>query len=103
MVQISKEACELLLDRLQCALEGRPELKRRPMPIGLKLYMRKGGAHLGLAFPSQGDEIVTYQGRSVLIISAKDMTELSGACFLVKHQEGNPRLAVEWQQAHQVG
>ncbi len=101
MIEVSPEACDLLLSRLMGALEGRPELRRRPVPVGLKLFLRKDGAHLGLGFPGDGDEIVRYQGRSVLIISAKDLEKLSGACFLVRRRGTEDRLSVEWQQPGQ--
>ena len=103
MLDISDEVCELLLNRLSEALEGRPELRRRPIPPGLKLRIQKGGAHLSLCFPSEGDKIVSYQGKSVLIIAAKDLDELSGACFLVRRRGSEDRLTLERQQPEQVG
>jgi len=95
MVEISEEACELLLARLQEELEGRPELRRRPIPPGLKLFMQKNGAHLSLGFPSEGDKVISYQGKSVLIIAAKDMDKLSGTCLLVRRSGSEPRLSLE--------
>ncbi len=95
MVDISEEACELLLGRLQEALEGRPELRRRPVPPGLKLFIRKDGAHLSLSFPSEGDKVVSYKGRSVLIIAAKDLENLAGASFLVRRDGNMDQLTLE--------
>lgn len=98
MVEISDEAGELLLEKLQEALEGRPELRRRPNPPGLKLVFKKNGAHLSLSFPSEGDQVVRYRGKSVLIIAAKDFDILSGTCFMVRHLGSENLLALERQQ-----
>jgi len=98
MVEVSEEACQLLLERLQEALQGRPELRRRPIPPGLKLTITKNKAHLSLSFPSDGDHVVSYQGKPVLIIAAADLARLSGACFLVRHSGSHYQLALELQQ-----
>lgn len=95
MFDISEEACELLLARLQKALEGRPELRRRPIPPGLKLFMRENRAHLSLGFPVEGDKVVSYKGKSVLIVAAKDLEELAGASFLVRRNGTTDLLTLE--------
>ena len=95
MVDISEEACELLLGRLEEALEGRPELRRRPIPPGLKLCLRRDRAHLSLSFPSEGDQVVSYKGRSVLIIAAKDLAGLAGTSLLVRRNGGAELLTLE--------
>lgn len=97
MIDISPDAYELLLGRLQKALEGRPELRRRPIPPGLKLIIRKNGAWLSLGFPEVGDQVVSYQGKSVLIVAAGDLKDLSGACFVVRRSGSEDLLSLERQ------
>lgn len=95
---MSDEVCELLLAKLQQALEGRPELRRCRVQPGLRLIMRKNRASLSLGFPSEGDEIVSYKGRPVLIMTAKDFGELARARFLLRRQGSESRLALECQE-----
>ena len=94
-IEISEEAREVLLARLQAELEGRPELRRRPVAPGLKLCIGKNSAHLALGFPGDGDRIETYKGKSVLIISAKDFDVLAGVCMLVRRSGSQDLLALE--------
>ena len=101
MIEVSKDVCELLLLRLQEALEGRPELRRSRAQPGLKLLLQDRQAHLSLAFPSNGDEVVSYKGRTVLIIPAKDLDELAGARLLLR-QNGNESLLSLEKQAPSV-
>lgn len=94
MFEVSDEAKELLLARLQSALEGRPELRRSNSGVGLRLDFAHGGAQLSLAFPKPTDRVVYVMGRPLLIIDLLDLSRLDDVCLTVKQGPEGPALSM---------
>jgi hypothetical protein len=84
LFEISEEAKELILARLDAALEGRPELRRGTSTVGLRLNFKQGGANLSLAFPRPTDTIMSFMGRALLIIDLMDLPRLDDICLSVQ-------------------
>ena len=53
MFEISDDAMELILARLETATEGRRDLREGTSQVGLRLNLREGRAHLSLESPGQ--------------------------------------------------
>lgn len=94
MFEVSDEAKELLLARLQSALEGRPELRRSNSGVGLRLDFAHGGAQLSLAFPRPTDRVVFVMGRPLLIIDLLDLSRLDDVYLTVQQGPDGPALTM---------
>lgn len=94
MFEISDDARELILARLKDALEGRPDLKRGNSTVGLRLNFGRGGAYLSLAFPRTTDQVISYMGRSLLIVDHQDILRLDGICLTVQHGPAGTTLSM---------
>ncbi len=84
MFEISNEAMELILARLEDALEGRPDLRRGGSNIGLRLTFTNGGAHLSLAFPRPTDQVISFMGRPLVMVDRLDFSRLDGISLTVQ-------------------
>ena len=94
MFEISDDARDLILARLEDALEGRPELRRSANRPGLRLNFRQNKAYLSLAFPKTTDEVVTFMGRPFLIVAQEDLSVLEGVCLTVQQGPGGDGLSM---------
>ncbi len=95
MFEISDDAKELILARLQGAMEGRPELRRGTRRVGLRLDLRRASAHLSLAFPRSTDRVVTFMGLPLLFVDPGDFSRLERSCLTVKPGPSGDTLSLE--------
>ncbi len=102
MFEISEDARELILARLESAMEGRPELRRGAARIGLRLNFQRGSAHLSLAFPKSTDQVMTFMGRPLLIVDPEDLGRLERIRLTVKAGPEGNTLSMEPYSADQT-
>jgi hypothetical protein len=95
LFEISEDAKDLILSRLESALEGRPELRRGPTKVGLRLNFHRGGAYLSLSFPRPVDWVMTFMGRPLLIVGPDELVRLAHTRLTVRHEPGGGSLSVE--------
>jgi hypothetical protein len=95
LFEISDDAKEFILVCLEKALEGRPELRRGPTRIGLRLNFHKGGAYLSLAFPRPTDSVVTFMNRPLLIVGPEEFSRLERTRLTIQYGPGGGSLSVE--------
>lgn len=95
MFEISDDAMELILARLEAALVGRPELRRTATRVGLRLNFGRGGAYLSLACPRPTDQVISFMGRTLLIIVPGDFSRLERARLTVEREPEGNRLSLE--------
>lgn len=95
MFEISDDAKEFLLARLEKALEGRPELRRGTTRIGLRLNFHRGGAYLSLAFPRSTDWVMTFMDRPLLIVGPEESSRLERTRLTVQQGPDGRALSVE--------
>ncbi len=95
MFEISDDAKQLILSRLEGAMEGRPELRRGTRRVGLRLHIQRSSAHLSLAFPRSDDRVVTFMGRPLLILDPEDFSRLERTRLTVKPGPNGNTLSIE--------
>lgn len=95
MFEISDDAKELILARLEDAMEGRPELRRGARRIGLRLNLQRGRAHLSLAFPRSIDRVIAFMGLPLLIVDPADFSRLESTCLIVEQGANGNTLSLE--------
>jgi hypothetical protein len=95
LFEISDDARELILARLEDAMEGRPELRRGTVRVGLRLNLQRDGAHLSLAFPRSTDQVMTFMGRPLLILDPVDFSRLERTRLTVKQGPNGNTLSME--------
>jgi hypothetical protein len=102
LIEISDEAMELILSHLDEAMEGRPELRRSTSRVGLRLKFTPGGAHLSLAFPRPVDQVISFMGRTLLIVGPEDATRLEKARLTVERGLSGKTLSMQPKSPEQV-
>lgn len=102
MLEISDDARELILARLEDAMEGRPELRRGATRVGLRLNLQRGRAHLSLAFPRPTDQVMTFMGRPLLILDPVDYCRLDQARLTVTRGPNGDTLSMVPRSLEQV-
>ncbi|MHB0870361.1 MAG: hypothetical protein ACYC66_09800 [Chloroflexota bacterium] len=102
MFEISDDAKELILSRLEGAMEGRPELRRGTRRVGLRLHLQRSSAHLSLAFPRSDDRVVTFMGRPLLILDPGDFSRLERTRLTVKPGPNGNTLSIEPDSSEQT-
>ena len=95
MFEISDDAMELILGRLEAATEGRMDLRQGTSQVGLRLNLRQGGAHLSLESPRPTDRVMSFMGRTLLIIDRKDFSRLERTRLTVERGPGGKTLSME--------
>jgi hypothetical protein len=95
LFEISDDAKEFILTRLEKALEGRPELRRGTTRIGLRLNLQRHGAYLSLAFPRSTDWVMTFMDRPLLIVGPEEFSRLEQTRLTVQRGPGGQALSVE--------
>lgn len=95
MFEISDDAMELILARLDAAMEGRQDLRQSATQVGLRLNLKEGGAHLSLESPRPTDEVMSFMGRTLLIIDRADFSRLESARLVVDRKVNGKTLSME--------
>lgn len=102
MFEISDDARELILARLEAAMEGRPELRKGATRVGLRLNLLPGSAHLSLAFPRSTDRVISFMGRPLLIVDPGDFSALERTRLTVKQGPNGDTLSMEPYSSEQA-
>lgn len=95
MFEISDDAMELILGRLEEATKGRPELRQGTTRVGLRLNIGRGGAHLTLASPRPVDQVMSFMGRTLLIVDPADFSRLERTRLTVERGPNGKTLSME--------
>ena len=83
MFEISDDAMELILGRLETAMGGRLGPRKDTPEFGMRLNLRQGGAHLSLEAPRPTDRVMSFMGRTLLIVDHKDFSRLESTRLMV--------------------
>ncbi len=102
MFEISDDARELILARLEAAMEGRPELRKGAARVGLRLNLLRSSAHLSLAFPRSTDRVITFMGRPLLIMDPDDFSALDQTRLTVRRGPNGDTLSMEPYSSEQA-
>lgn len=95
MFEISDDAMELILGRLEAATAGRMGAREGMQQVGLRLNLRQGGAHLSLEAPRPTDQVMSFMGRTLLIIDRKDYSRLVSTRLVVERGPNGKSLSME--------
>ncbi len=95
LFEISDDAMELILARLEVALAGRPELRHTATRVGLRLNLRAGRAHLSLETPRPTDRVMSFMGRTLLIVDPRDFARLERTRLTVERRLDGKTLSME--------
>lgn len=102
MFEISDDAMELILGRLGAATEGRPELRQGATRVGLRLNLTRSGAHLSVASPRPADQVMSFMGRTLLIVDPADFSRLERTRLTVERGPNGKTLSMEPNHAEQA-
>lgn len=95
MFEISDEAMELILGRLEEATEGRRDLRDAASQVGMRLNLRGGRAHLSLEAPRPADRIMSFMGRTLLIVDPRDFARLAKTRLTIERGLNGKTLTME--------
>ncbi len=95
MFEISDDAMELILARLEAAMEGRLDLREGTSQLGLRLNLTQTGAHLSLESPRSTDRVMSFMGRTLLIVDSEDFIHLERTRLTVEPGPKGKTLSME--------
>ena len=95
MFEISDDAMELILARLEAATEGRMDLRDGTSQVGLRLNLKEGGAHLSLEPPRPTDKVMSFMGRTLLIVDRGDFSRLARTRLTIERGPNGKTLSME--------
>jgi hypothetical protein len=95
LFEISDDAMEFILSSLEAAMEGRPELRKGTTRVGLRLIFKPNGAHLSLSFPRPVDQVMTFMGRTLLIVDPGDFSRLDRTRLTVEQGVNGKSLSMK--------
>ena len=95
MFEISDEAMELILGRLEEATEGRRDLREATSQVGMRLNLRQGKAHLTLEAPRPADRVMSFMGRTLLILDPRDFARLASTRLTIERGLNGKTLTME--------
>ena len=93
---------ELILARLETATESQPELRKGATRVGLRLNLTRSGAHLSLESPRPADRVMSFMGRTLLIVDPADYSRLERTRLTVERGPNGKTLSIEPNRAEQA-